>query len=73
MAVFTVRKRVDAYAVYVAEVEATSAEEAAKIARQTEDSQKWREETFVEFDARSFVALNADGEEIEETSQGDRI
>jgi hypothetical protein len=70
MPTFTVLSRVDAYVDYVAEVEADSAEEAADLAYDGDPSVKWQERGVVEFDARRVVALDEDGEEIEETARG---
>ena len=67
---FTVLSRVDAYVDYVAEVEADSAEEAADLAYEGDPSVIWQELGVVEFDARRVVALDDDGEEIEDTARG---
>lgn len=66
---FTVLCRIDAYADYVAEVEADSAEEAAQLAREKHGDYKWEHDQTAEFDARLYVALDA--EEIERTQVGD--
>ncbi len=71
MAVFKVRRRVDAYVDYVAEVEADSPEEAAELASDDEAAFNWEEEGPCEFDARMFIALDADGSEIDGTQCGD--
>jgi muconolactone delta-isomerase len=70
MPIFTVLSRVDAYVDYVAEVEADSAEEAADLAYEGDPSVIWQELGVVEFDARWVVALDDDGEEIEDTARG---
>ncbi|HRD26792.1 MAG TPA: hypothetical protein PLO65_00670 [Caulobacter sp.] len=67
---FTVLSRVDAYADYVAQVEADSPEEAVDLAYDGDPSVKWEPLGVVEFDARRVVALSADGEEIESTARG---
>jgi len=68
---FTVLCRIDAYADYVAEVEAGSAEEAAGLARGNHEDYKWEHNQTQEFDARLYVTLDADGAEIERTQVGD--
>jgi muconolactone delta-isomerase len=70
MPIFTVLSRVDAYVDYVAEVEAYSAEEAADLAYEGDPSVIWQELGVAEFDARRVVALDDDGEEIEDTARG---
>ena len=71
MPTFTVLCRIDAYADYVAEVEADSAEAAAELARVKHGDYKWEHEQTAEFDARLYVALENDGREIEATQVGD--
>lgn len=71
MPTFTVLCRIDAYADYVAEVEADSPEEAARLAQDRHGDYKWEHEQTAEFDARLYVALDGDGAEIEETQLGD--
>jgi hypothetical protein len=68
---YTVRRLVDAYVVYEAEVEAPDAEHASIYAREDETEYEWEECCTNEFDARNFVTLNEDGGEIEETQVGD--
>lgn len=68
---FTVLSRVDAFVDYVAEVEAEDAQAAAEFAYYDGTGLTWEPYGTVEFDARHVVALNADGEEIESTAQGD--
>lgn len=67
---FTILCRVDAYADYIAEVEAEFIEEAVDLAYDGDASVKWEERGVVEFDARRVVALDDNGEEIEETARG---
>lgn len=71
MPVFTVLRRVDAWVISKAEVEAKDAEEAAWLAEQDEGRYTWSEEDVLAYDAREFVTLNASGEEIEQTRTGD--
>jgi hypothetical protein len=73
MPTFTVLCRIDAYADYVAEVEADSAEQAAELARESHEDYKWEYDQTAEFDDRFYVTLNADGDEIEATRVGDYI
>ena len=68
---FTVLCRVDAWADYVAEVEADDAEAAAYIAKESGGDLRWEARGVVEFDARGYVALGADGDEIEDSRCGD--
>ena len=68
---FTVRRRVDAYFIQEAEVNASSAQEAAQLARKDEDHYKWGEGDTETFDARVFVTLDDEGNEIEATATGD--
>ena len=49
----------------VAEVEADSAEDAAALARENHGDYKWEHDQTAEFDARFYVTLDADGDEIE--------
>ena len=65
---FTVLCRIDAYADYVAEVEADSAEEAALLAEANHGKYEWEHEQTAEFDARFYITLDAEGREIESTS-----
>lgn len=71
MARFTVRRVVDAYAVYEAEVEAETPKAAAEAARNDEEQYQWAEAFTQTFDARNFVTMSEDGGEIEETKVGD--
>ena len=70
MPTFTVLCRIDAYADYVAEVEADDADEAAELARSDHGGYTWDHHQTVEFDDRFYVTLNAKGDEIEETRVG---
>jgi hypothetical protein len=71
MPTFTVLCRIDAYADYLAEVEADTAGEAAELARENHGGYKWAHDGAREFDARFYVTLDADGAEIEATHVGD--
>ena len=72
MAKFNVLCRVDAYVDYVAEVEAEDAEEAAQLANQEPTGRyKWRQQGTQEFDARLYITLDENGEEIDGTQAGD--
>ena len=71
MPTFTVLCRIDAYVDYVAEVEADTAEDAAELARDSHEDYKWEHHGTAEFDARLYVTLDADGDEIERTQVGD--
>jgi hypothetical protein len=70
MPTFTVRCRVDAYVDYRAEVEAETPHEAAELARERPEDYKWEEEGPVEFDARGYITLDKDGDEIDGTQVG---
>jgi hypothetical protein len=67
---FKVLRRVDAYLDSVAEVEADNAEEAALLAENNEDDFEWDELGPVGFDARGFVTLDKNDEEIDRTRTG---
>ncbi len=71
MPTFQVLRRVDAFVDYVAEVDASSADEAAARANRDETPYKWKRVSVAQFDARLFVALDDDGNEIESTQRGD--
>jgi hypothetical protein len=71
MPTFTVLRRVDAYVDYTAEVEATDAKQAALFARMSEDDYEWQDAGVAQFDARGYVTLDAEGNEIEATRSGD--
>jgi hypothetical protein len=68
---FEVLCRIDAYADYVAEVDADDAEEAAQLARDNHGDYTWEHSFTQEFDARLYVTLDRDGKEIEGTQVGD--
>jgi hypothetical protein len=68
---FQVLRRVDAYVDYIAEVEADSPEEAARRANDEEELFEWRDRSVAEFDARLFVTIDDEGDEIESTQCGD--
>ena len=70
MPTFRVLSRVDAYADYIAEVEADSPEEAADLAYDGDIALRWEPAGVQEFDARRVVTLDADGEEIAATARG---
>lgn len=70
MPIFKVRRRVDAYVDYVAEVEADTPVEAAELAYDDETAFEWEEEGPSEFDARLFITLDATGDEIDGTQVG---
>ncbi len=61
---FTVLCRIDAYADYVAKVEADSAEEAARLAEDSHGDYTWEHHQTAEFDDRFYVTLDANGDEI---------
>ena len=67
MPIFQVRKRIDAYADYVADVRARTAKQAARLADENEELYDWEPAGTCEFDARIFITLDADGFEIEDT------
>ena len=71
MQTFTILRRVDAFVNYEAQVIADNANLAATLAREQDDALDWQVVSTSTFDARSFVALDDDGEEIEATEQGD--
>lgn len=69
MRTYTVRRRVDAYVNYVAEVPAGDPLEAVEIAQEHEDELDWVEDGVSEFDDRLYIALDANGFEIERTER----
>jgi hypothetical protein len=71
MPTFRVLRRVDAFVDYVAEIEADSADKAVAKADADESRFKWQREGVHQFDARLFVALDENGDEIESTQRGD--
>jgi hypothetical protein len=68
---FTVLCRIDAYADYLAEVEAEDAAEAAELALDEHDNYKWEYRDTAEFDDRFYVTLDDQGDEIDATHVGD--
>jgi len=68
---FSVLCRIDAWAHYVAQVDAETAEEAAELASDNHGDYKWLRDFTQEFDAREYVTLDGNGDEIEETKVGD--
>ena len=71
MAKFQVLCRIDAYADYVAEIEAATAEEAVELACEEHDDYCWEFRGTIEFDDRKYVALDIRGDEIEGAELGD--
>lgn len=71
MPIFRVLRRVDAFVDYIAEIDADNADEAADSADKDETQFKWEQVDIAQFDARLFVALDPDGNEIESTQRGD--
>ncbi len=67
MPTYTVRRRVDAFVDYVAQVDADNPAEAAELAQQEDGDLAWEQEGICEFDDRLFITLSADGAEIAET------
>jgi hypothetical protein len=68
---FDVLCRIDAYADYVATVEAESPEQAAELARDDHGDYRWEYHQTAEFDDRLYVTLDPAGCEIERTMVGD--
>ena len=64
---FEVLCRIDAFADYVAEVEADDPEEAAWLASENHSDYRWEHSFTQEFDARAYVTLDENGREIEAT------
>ncbi len=71
MPTFTVLCRIDAYADYIAQIEAESPVKAAELARENHGDYKWAYDQTAEFDDRLYVTLSDDGDEIEGTQVGD--
>jgi len=67
---FKVLRRVDAFLDSVTEVEADDAQQAALLAENNEGDYKWDELGAVGFDARGFVTLDRNGDEIDRTRTG---
>jgi hypothetical protein len=70
---FVVRRRVDAWVNYTAEIEAEDAEEAAELAQENDDTIDWTEEGVDTFDDRRFITLDGEGHEIFATEVGDKF
>ena len=75
---YTIRRTIDAVVVYEAEVEADSPAEAAKYAEEHEDEVFARQfqqthGEVIEYAARNFIALDEEGDEIEESKIGDCV
>ncbi len=70
MPTFRVLCRVDAYIDYEAVVLAESAAEAARLAQDEPATYTWEDIGAVGFDARGYVTLDSEGEEIEATRVG---
>ncbi|MBI3437372.1 MAG: hypothetical protein HY054_01740 [Proteobacteria bacterium] len=68
---YQVLRRVDAFVDFIAEVEAGNPAEAAAKANHDETKFNWKEAGTSYFDARLFVTLDAEGNEIVGTQQGD--
>lgn len=68
---FKVLSRADAFVDYIAEIEAETPKQAVELACRDARSIVWKEQGTVEFDARHIVALDEQGNEIEETACGD--
>lgn len=71
MPTFQVLRRVDAFVDYVAHVEAASADEAVAHVAKDEAKFAWSEIGVAQFDARCFVVLDQDGDELDSTRRGD--
>ncbi len=68
---FSVLRRVDAFVDYVAVVDADTEDAACQKAYEDETLFVWEEVGTHCFDARVFVALDGDGNEVESTQRGD--
>lgn len=71
MPVFTIRRRIDAFIDYEAEIAAPNANEATALARANASLLRWRPAGHHEFQAQTFIALDAGGGEIESSECGD--
>lgn len=67
MAIFKVLKQVDAWVNYETEVEANSAEEAARLAADDDGVMSWEQGDVSEYDHRVFSTVGEDGTPIEST------
>lgn len=68
---YRVLRRIDAFVDYIVEIDAAGADEATAIADEQEERFHWKRESVVQFDSRLFVALDADGNEVESSQRGD--
>ena len=68
---FSVLCRIDAYADYVAVVEANSPEDAARLAADEPEAYRWEFQQTAEFAARMYVTLDDNGNEIDGTEVDD--
>jgi hypothetical protein len=68
---FTVVCRIDAYADYVAEVEADNDEDAAEMAWDSHENYIWVSDGTQEIDDRIYMTLDADGEANDGARVGD--
>ena len=71
MPTYKVLCRIDAFADYIAKIEAPNQREAAKIAEARHGDFKWEHVQTQEFDARLYVTLDRRGREIDKTQVGD--
>ncbi len=71
MPTYQVLCRIDAFADYVADVEADTSEEAAELAQDNHSDYTWEHVQTAEFDARLYVTLDREGNEIDATQVGD--
>lgn len=71
MPTYQVLCRIDAFADYVADVEADTAEEAAELAQDNHSDYNWEHHQTAEFDDRLYVTLDREGNEIDATQVGD--
>jgi hypothetical protein len=70
---FTVLSRADAFVDYVAEIEAETAKQAVELVWNDAPGIVWEKRGTVQFDARHIVALDDEGNEIEDTARGDFV
>ncbi len=71
MPTFKVLKRVEAYVDYHIDVEAEDAKSAAEYATAEDDELDWQPSATTEFEESRIVALDAEGNEIDDTAFGD--
>jgi hypothetical protein len=67
---FNVLCRIDAFADYVAVVEADNPKEAAELAYDDHGAYVWAYQSTAEFDNRCYIALDDEGDEIDGTEIG---